>query len=179
MGDTVGLPSRWSGDKSETRVTCGSVTHTLLTENLINFLKNKYFSICYVFFVVVQLLSHIQLFGIPWTALHQASLSFTISQSLLKFMSIESVMPSNRLILCLPLLLPSVFPSIRAFSSELAHLIRWPTYWSFTISPLREYSGLISLQVCSPCSLRDSQESSPVPQFEGISSLALISLGHF
>ena len=87
--------------------------------------------------------------AIPWTAAHQASLSFTIPQSLLKLMSIESVSPSNHLILCHPLLLPSVFPSIRVFSSELALHIRWPKYWSFSfsISPSSEYSGLISFRI--------------------------------
>ena len=82
-----------------------------------------------------------------WTAAHQASLSFTISLSLLKLMSIESAMPSNHLILCCPfLLLPSIFPSIRVFSNELILPIRWPKYWSFSfsISPSNEYSGLIS-----------------------------------
>ena len=86
----------------------------------------------------------------PWTAAHQASLSFTISQSLLKLMSIESVMPSNHLILCRPLLLlPSIFPSIRICSNELALSIRWPKYWSFSfsISPSKEYSGLISFRI--------------------------------
>ena len=85
-----------------------------------------------------------------WTATHQASLSFTISWSLLKLMSIESVMPSNHLILCHPLLfLPSVFPSIRVFSNQSALLIRWPKYWSFrfSISPSSEYSGLISFRI--------------------------------
>ena len=78
---------------------------------------------------VVQSLSHVGLLVTPWTAAHQASLSFTISQSLLKLMSIESVMPSNHLILCLPLLLlPSIFPSIRVFSNESALCIRWPKY---------------------------------------------------
>ena len=78
---------------------------------------------------VVQSLSHVGLLATPWTAAHQASLSFTISRSLLKLMSIESVMPSNHLILCLPLLLlPSIFPSIRVFSNELALCIRWPKY---------------------------------------------------
>ena len=84
------------------------------------------------------------------TAAHQACLSFTISQSLLKLMSIKSVMPSNHLILCLPLLfLPSIFPSIRLFSSELALYIRWRKYWSFSfsISPSSEYSGLISFRI--------------------------------
>ena len=86
----------------------------------------------------------------PWTAAHQASLSFTISQSLPKLMCIESVMPSNHLILCRPLLLlPSIFPRIRVFSNESAFLIRWPKYWSFSfsISPSNEYSGLISFRI--------------------------------
>ena len=85
----------------------------------------------------------------PWTAARQASLSFTISRSLLKLMSIESVMPSNHLILCHPLLLlPSIFPSIRVFSNE-SVLHRWPKYWSFSfnISPSTEYSGLISFRI--------------------------------
>ena len=88
----------------------------------------------------------------PWTAAHQASRSFTISQSLLKLMSIASVMPSNHLILCHPLLLlPLVFPSIRVFSSELVLPIRWPKYWSFSfsISPSSEYSELISFRIDS------------------------------
>ena len=94
--------------------------------------------------VVVQLLSHVQLFATPWTAARQASLSFTTSQSLLKLMSIELVMPSNHLILCRPLLfLPSIFLSIRVFSNESVLHIRWPKYWSFSISPSSEYSGLI------------------------------------
>ena len=97
--------------------------------------------------VVVQSLSHVWLFAIPGTAARQASLSFTISQSLLKLTSIESVMPSNHLILCCPLLLlPSIFPNIKVFSNESALCIRWPKYWSFSfsISPSNEYSGLIS-----------------------------------
>ena len=86
----------------------------------------------------------------PWTSAHQASLFITNSQSLLKLMSIESVMPSNRLILCYPLLLPlSIFPSIRVFSNESVLCIRWPKYWSFSfnISPSNEYSGLISFRI--------------------------------
>ena len=85
----------------------------------------------------------------PWTAVHQASLSITNSWSLLKFMSIESVMPSSHLILCHPLLLPSVIPSIRVFSSESVLCIRWPKYWSFSfnISHFNEYSGLISFRM--------------------------------
>ena len=102
--------------------------------------------------VVVQSLSRVQLFVTPWNAAHQASLSFTISQSLLKLMSIESVMLSNHLLLCSPLLLlPSIFPSIKVFSNESALCIRWPKYWSFSfsISPSNEYSGLISFRIDS------------------------------
>ena len=98
---------------------------------------------------VVQSLSHVQLFATAWTAARQTSLSFTISQSLLKLMSTESVMPSNHLVLCCPLLLlPSVFPSIGVFSNESTLCIRWPKYWSFSfsISPSNEYSGLISFR---------------------------------
>ena len=100
--------------------------------------------------VVVELLSHVPLFVTPWTAAHQAPPSSTISRSLLKFTSIELVMPSNHLILCHPLLvLSSIFPSIRVFSNELAHRIRWPKHWSFSISisPFNEYSGLISFRI--------------------------------
>ena len=98
--------------------------------------------------VVVQWLSHVQLSVTPRIAAHQASLSFTISQGLLKLTPIESVMPSKNLVLCHPLLLlPSIFPSIRIFSNELALPIRWPKYWSFSISPSNEYSGLISLRI--------------------------------
>ena len=84
----------------------------------------------------------------PWTATRQASLSITNSWSLLKLMSIESVMPSNHLILCRPLFLPpSIFPSIRVFSNESVLCLRWPKYWSFSISPSNEYSGLISFRM--------------------------------
>ena len=102
-----------------------------------------------VHFSSVQLLSHVQLLAIPRTAGHQASLSITNSQSLLKFMSIESVMPSNHFILCHPLLLSSIFPSIRVFSNESVLHIRWSKYWnfSFSISPSNEYSGLISFKM--------------------------------
>ena len=99
--------------------------------------------------VVVQSPSHVQLFTTPWTAARQASLALTISWSLPKFMYIESVMPSNHLILCHPLLLlPSIFASIRVFSNESAVCIRWLKYWSFSfsISPSNEYSGLISFR---------------------------------
>ena len=105
--------------------------------------------LCYTL-LSVQSLSHVQLFATPWTAACQASLSITNAQSLLKLMSIESVMPSNHLILCCPLLLlPSVFPSIRVFSNESVLRIRWPKYWSFSfsISPSNEYSRLISFRI--------------------------------
>ena len=98
----------------------------------------------------VQLLSHVQLFVTPWTAAHQASLSINNSRSQFKLMSITSVMPSNHLILCHPLLLqPSIFPSIRVFSNESVHRNRWPKYWSFSfsISPPNVYSGLISFRI--------------------------------
>ena len=97
----------------------------------------------------VQLFSHVQLFAAPWTAARQAPLSITNSRSLLKLMSIESVMPSEHLILCRPLLLPSIFPSIRVFSSESVLRVRWTKYWSFnfSISPSNEYSGLISFRI--------------------------------
>ena len=123
----------------------------------------------------------------PQTAARQASLSITNSRSLLKLMSIESVMPSNHLILilililnhpCHPLLLPPlIFPSIRVFSNESFLCIRWPKYWSlsFSINPSNEYPGLISLGWTGLISLhpRDSQESSPTPQFKSINSSAL------
>ena len=103
---------------------------------------------CIHVFSSVQSLSGIQLFVTPWTAAHQDSLSITNSHSLVKLMSIESVMPSNYLILCRPLLLLlSMFPSIRVFSNEAALSIRWPKYWSFSISPSNEYLGLISFRI--------------------------------
>ena len=98
-------------------------------------------------FVIVQSLICVQLFATSWTEARQASLSFTISRRLLKLMSIESVMPSNHLILFRPLLLlTSISPSIRVFSNESALYIKWPKYWSFSISPSNEYSGLISFR---------------------------------
>ena len=101
-------------------------------------------------FSSVQLLSHVRLFATPWITARQASLSITNSRSLLRLMSIESVMPSNHLILCCPLLLPpSIFPSMRVFSDESALHIRWPKYWSFSfnISPSNEHPGLISFRI--------------------------------
>ena len=121
-------------------------------------------------FSTVQLLSRVWLFPKPWTATCQASLSITNSCSLLKLMTIRSVMPFNHLILCHPLLLlPSIFPTIRVFSSESVLCIRWPMYWSFsfTISPSNEYSGLISFRIdwldLLAAQSRDFQESSPTP----------------
>ena len=98
------------------------------------------------YLAVVQLLSCVQLFATPWTAACQLCLSSTVFWILFKLMSVESGMPSNHLILCRPLLLPSIFPSIRVFSNESALHIRWPKYWSFifSISPSSEYSGLVS-----------------------------------
>ena len=129
-------------------------------------------------FSSVQSLSHVQLFATPWTAAHQASLSITNSRSLLKLMSIESVMPSMHLILCHPLcLLPSIFPSIRVFCNESILHIRWPKFefqlqhqsfqWIFRTDFL--WDGLVG----PPGSPRDFQESSPTPQFKSINSSVL------
>ena len=122
--------------------------------------------------------SHVRPFATPWTAACQASLSITNSQSLPKLISIESVMPSNHLIICHPLLLlPSIFPSIRVCSNESALRIRWPKYWSFSfsISPSNEYSGLISFRMdwLDLLAVQGTQESSPTPQFKSINSLVL------
>ena len=112
-------------------------------------------------FSLVQSLSCVRLFVTPWTAARQASPSITSSWSLLKLMSIVTVMPSNHIILCHPLLLlPSVFPSIRVFSNESVLLIRWPKYWSYSFN-------------ISPCRPRDSQVSSLTPQFKSINSSVL------
>ena len=130
----------------------------------------------------VQLLSRVWLFVTPWTAACQASLSITNSQSLLKFMSIESVMPSNHLILCCPfLLLPWIFPRIRGFSNESVLCIRWPKYcyFSFSISSSNEHSGLISFRT-DWFDLLEAQatlrESFSTPQFQSINSSALLYL---
>ena len=120
------------------------------------------------------LFSPVQLLVTPWTSVLQASVPFTISWSLLKLRSIELVMPSNQLILCRPLLLPSIFPSIRVFSSELALCIRWSKYWSFSFS--KSPSGLISFRTDWIDLLAiqgNSQESSPAPQFKSINSSVL------
>ena len=129
-------------------------------------------------FLVVQLLSHARLFATPWTAAHQASLSFPVSWSLLKLMSTELVMPSNHLILCRPLL-PSILPSIRVFSSESAlhissQILKLKLQHSTSVS--NEYSGLISFRIhwFDLLSIQGTlQDSSPEPQFESINSLVL------
>ena len=126
----------------------------------------------------VRSLSHVRLSATPWTAARQASLSITNSRSLLKPMSIESVIPSNHLILCCPLLLsPSIFPSIRVFSNESVFQIRWPKYWSFSfsISPSNEYSGLISFRMdwLDLLAVQGTLKSSPTLQFKSINSSVL------
>ena len=120
----------------------------LITQTFVRKVMSLLFTMLYI--SSVQLLSHVWLFVTPWAAAPKASLSITNSQSLLKLMSIKSVMPSNHLILFHPLLLPpSIFPSIRVFSNESVLCIMWPKYWSFSfsISPFNEYSGLISFRM--------------------------------
>ena len=124
------------------------------------------------------MLSRVRLFATEWTAARQAPLSITNSQSPLRLMSIELMMPSNHLILCHPLLLlPSIFPSIRVFSNESILFIRWSKYWSFSfsVSPSNEYSGLISFRMdwLDLLAVQDTQESSPTPQFKSINSSVL------
>ena len=122
----------------------------------------------------VESFSRVWLFATLWTAARQASLSITNSRNLPKLMSIESVMPCKHLILCCPLLLPpSIFSNIRVFSNQSVLCIRWPKYWSFSfnIRPSNEYSGLISFRIS--LQFRDSQESSPTPQFKSITSSVL------
>ena len=122
----------------------------------------------------VQSLSHVWLFVSPWIAACQASLSITNSWNQLKLMSNESVMPSNHLILCCPLLLlSSAFPIIRVFLKESALRIKWPKYWSFSINISPSNDFLQNELVGSPCSPKDSQESSPTPQFKSINSSVL------
>ena len=122
-------------------------------------------------FSSVQLISCVPLFVTPWTAACQDSLSFTISWSLLKLVSIKLEMPSNHLILCHPLLLlPSIFPNIRVFSNDSAFPIRSPKFWSFSISPSNEYSELISFRIdwLDLLAVQGTQQSSPIPQFKSI-----------
>ena len=155
----TGIESRWNDESWLSLNTSGGICRSncsikiiIITEDLVHvwlsspcsWVKSS------TLWKSVQSLIHVQLFAIPWTAACQASLSITNSWSLLKLMSIKSVMPSNHLILCCPLLLPpSIFPSIRVFSNESVLRIRWPKYWSFifSISPSNEYSGLISFRI--------------------------------
>ena len=140
-----------SKHKSSTDVT----SPTVLFKVLYCKIKNVFLGLPWQFsgsvqFSSVQSLSCVRLFATPWTAARQASLSITNSQSLLRLMSVELVMPSNHLILCCPLLLPpSIFPRIRVFSNESVLHIRWPKYWSFSfnINPSNEHSGLISFRM--------------------------------
>ena len=120
------------------------VTSRLRNQTQVSYLAGRFFE----YIGSVQSLSRVRLFETPWIVARQASLSITNSQSLLKLMFIESVIPSNHLILCCPLILPSIFPSIRVFSKSVLR-IRWPNYWSFSfnISPSNEYSGLISFRI--------------------------------
>ena len=136
------------------------------------------YSYGYIQFSSVQSLSRVWFFVTPWIAAHQASLSMTNSRSSPKLMSIESVMPSSRLILCRPLLLlPPIPPSIRVFSNESTLCMRWPKYWSFSfnISPSNEHPGLISFRMdwLDLLAVQGTQESSPTPQFKSINSSAL------
>ena len=141
-----GEPRDWWWYEVEFLGTCNSglskfpLILTILISTILIFLQSMSF--------VVLLLSCFWFFETPWTAACQASLSFTITQRLLKLISIESVMPSNHLIFCFPLpLLPSIFPSIRVISNEPVLHIRWPNYWSFNISLSNKYSGLISFRI--------------------------------
>ena len=136
--------------------------------------------ICQIYTCIssVQSLSHVQLFVTPWTAAYQASLSITNSQSLLRLMSIETVMQSNHLTLCRPLLLlPSIFPSIRVFSNESLLHIWWPRYWSFSfsISPFNVSAGLISFRMdwLDLLAVQGNPKSSPTPQLKSINSSGL------
>ena len=150
------------------------------------------FKILFIFFLCtissVQSLSHVWLFATPWAAACQAFLSFTNSQSLLKFTSIQLVMPSNHLILCRPLLLPPlIFPRVRIFSNESVLCIRRPEYWSFQLQHqsfqwIFRTDFLEDWLVWFPCSSKDSQESSPTPQFKSInfwhSAFFMVQLSH-
>ena len=136
---------------------CSGLCFQLGVQRCSELRRVKYWELCVLFTLTVKVrtpcwcsVSVMSEFASPWTAACQASLSFTISWSLLKFMSTESVMPSNHLVLCCPLvLLPWTFPSIRVFSNESVLHARWPKYWSFSfnISPSNEYSGLISFRI--------------------------------
>ena len=138
----------WDPPGKNTGVGCHFLFHPSSLTRIIFIKRSMSAQVESVQFSSFQPLSHVRLFETPWTAARKASLSISNSQSLLKFMPIESVMPSNHLNLCRPLLLPSIFRSIRVFSNDSALPIRWPKYWSFSfsISLSNEYSGLISFR---------------------------------
>ena len=151
---------------------------SILVSRLYFFYTNNQPRLFSIQFSSVQSLSLAQLFATPWIAARKASLSITNSRSTLRFTSIESVIPSSHLLLCCPLLLlPPFPPSIRVFSNESTLRMRWPKYWSFSFSiiPSKEILELIFRMgwLDLPCSPRDSQESSPTPQFKSINSSAL------
>ena len=156
---------------------CGifSLTPLRVTKTLLDPSSNQTPLSCFLHLaVVVQLLSRVCLFVAPWTTAHRAFLCFTISWSFLKLMSVQSVMPSNHLFLCRPLL-PSIFPSIRVFSNESVLQIRWPKYSSFSVSHSNKYSGLISFRMdwLDLFAVQGTLESSPAQQFKSINSLIL------
>ena len=140
------------------------------SENVVSQIGGNPWTLTTLVLAVVPSLSQVWLFETPWTAACQSSLSFTISRSLIRLMPIESVMPSNYLVLCCPLhILPSIFPSIRIFSNKLPLHIRWPKYWSFSfsISPSNEYSVFISFRIdCFHLlAVQEIFKSSPTPYF--------------
>ena len=167
--------SPWNSPGKNTGVGCHSLLQGIFPTqrlNLVSHIASRFFVI------VVPLPSRVQLLETPWTAACQAPLSLTISWSLSTFMSLALVMPCNHLILCCPLLLLlSIFPNFRVFSSESAFCIRWPKYWSFSLSinPSNEYSMLISFRITGWISFlsKELSESSLAPQFESINSLTL------
>ena len=149
LGADPPAPVEPAGDSASSDALTSASWKTLSQNHLVKRFLNSWLT-KRVQFSSVQSLSHVRLFAIPWTAAHQASLSITNSWSPPKPMSIESLIPSNHLILCRPfLLLPSIFPSIRVFSNESALSLRWPKYWSFSfnISPSNEHPGLISFRM--------------------------------
>jgi len=176
MGRRIPPPGdELTGQRARSKLELPGDSHLLLPAALLRWDLDCYDS---VQFSLVQSLSRVRLFVTPWTAACQASLSISNSRSLLKFMSIKSVMPSNHLILCrlLPFL-PSIFPSIRVFSNESVLRIRWPKYWSFSfsISPSNEHSGLISFRMdwLDLLGVQGTLKSSPTPQFKSINSSVL------
>ena len=168
----ISFSRRSSGSRDRTWVSCAAgrfFTIWAIREALTSIVQ----------FSSVQSLSRVRLFATPWITAHQASLSITNSQSLLKLMPIKSVMPSSHLILCRPLLLlPPIPPSIKVFSNESTLHIRWPKYWEFQLQHQSfQWTPRTDLLVGFPCSPRDSQESSPAPQFKSI-NFSMLSFLH-